>query len=216
MRYRCIDVRIWGDEKFRTLSPLSPSGQALFIYLLTNINTNSIPGLYRAGLAAMAEELRWSLEDFQGALNELQQEGLVKTDLNARVVFIPNVIKYNKPESPNVIKSWSLHWDEVPECALKNEAYDFLKVYIKGMGEPFLKALNETINEFSKKAIPKALRKASLNQEQEQDQEQEINTAFGSTEPIQGKYIIKKRSNFGGKASSDVMAQMDNLADGAI
>ena len=28
MRYRMLDVRIWCDEKFRSLTPLKPSGQA--------------------------------------------------------------------------------------------------------------------------------------------------------------------------------------------
>ena len=33
------------------------SSQALFIYLLISPNTTSIPSLYRAGTAVMAEEL---------------------------------------------------------------------------------------------------------------------------------------------------------------
>src|SRR5436190_22384718 len=95
MRYRMLDVRIWCDEKFRALSPLKPSAQALFIYLLTNPNTTSIPGLYRAGAAAMAEELGWSLRGFNRALKEIVEQDLVKVDLKARVIFIANAIKYN-------------------------------------------------------------------------------------------------------------------------
>jgi hypothetical protein len=184
MRYRIIHVRIWGDEKFRSLTPLQPSGQALFLYMLTNLNTTAIPGLYRSGAASMAEELGWSLEAFKGALNELQQLGLVKTDLNARVIFIPNAIKYNKPQSPNVIKSWSSHLEEIPECVLKNEALFWFKGFIDGMGEGFAKAFQDIFENSSDKAIGKPLRKTMPNQEQEQEQEKDISlVSFFTEEP---------------------------------
>ena len=177
MRYRTIDVRMWGDQKFRSLTPLKPSGQALFIYILTNPNTTSIPGLYRAGAAAMAEELGWSIEDFKEALEELIQQNLIKVDLNARVIYIPNAIKYNKPQSPNVIKSWVSHWDEIPECELKNIAYLEFKISIQGMGEGFQetfhKALGEALEEGFPIVLAKPSSKAMPNQEQEQEQEQE-------------------------------------------
>jgi hypothetical protein len=56
-RYRKIEVQMWGDTKFRSLSPMPASGQGLWLYLLTNTNTSPIPGLYKAGRMAMAEEL---------------------------------------------------------------------------------------------------------------------------------------------------------------
>ena len=172
MRYRMLDVRIWCDEKFRALSPLKPSAQALFIYLLTNPNTTSMPGLYRAGAAAMAEELGWSLLGLNRALKEIVGQGLVKVDLKARVIFIANAIKYNKPQSPNVVKSWALHWDEIPECALKNEAYDFLKDFVQGLGKAFAQAFEESLCKAHQKRKNLSY-KPLLNQEQEQEQNQE-------------------------------------------
>jgi hypothetical protein len=165
MRYRTLDVRLWGDEKFRALSSLKPSGQALFLYLLTNPNTTSIPGLYRAGAAGMAEELHWSTENFHEAFREVMQQGLINADFEARVIFIPNAIKYNKPQSPNVIKSWASHWDEIPECDLKDTAYQKLKDFVHGMDKAFADAFA--------KAIKKPKHMSMPNQEQEQKQEQE-------------------------------------------
>lgn len=173
MRYRMLDVRIWCDKKFRSLTPLKPSGQALFLYLLSNPHTTSIPGLYRAGAGAMAEELAWSLLGFQRALKEVIAQGLVKADLKARVIFIPNAIKYNKPQSPNVVRSWAVHWDEIPECALKNEAYYKLEAFIQGLGKAFALAFSETLLQCGIKDIKKACIKPCSNQEQEQQQEQE-------------------------------------------
>lgn len=84
MRYRTIDVPIWGDEKFRAPSPIKPSGQTLFLYLLTNPNTNSIPGLYRAGATGMAEELGWPVEDFLQAFREVSAQGLASSPYEAQ------------------------------------------------------------------------------------------------------------------------------------
>lgn len=173
MRYRMLDVRIWCDKKFRSLTPLKPSGQALFLYLLCNPHTTSIPGLYRAGAGAMAEELSWSLLGFQRALKEVIAQGLVKADLKARVIFIPNAIKYNKPQSPNVVRSWAVHWDEIPECALKNEAYYRLESFIKSLGKAFALAFSETLRQYDIKDSKQGSIKAYFNQEQEQKQEQE-------------------------------------------
>lgn len=163
MRYRLVDVRIWGDEKFRRLSPLPPCGQGLFLYLLTTPLSNSIPGLFRVGEHCLAEELGWDLKAFREAFREGFQEGLYEADFRARVLFIPNAIKYNRPQSPNVIKSWSVHWDEIPECELKNKSYQVLKAFAEGLGKGFQEAFA--------KALPKPSRKALPNQEQEQEQE---------------------------------------------
>lgn len=160
-RYRKIDVRIWGDEKFSSLSRLEPSGQGLFLYLLTNPNTNSIPGLFRAGEAQLAEELGWPMEGFREAFGEASSKGIVKADWKARLIWIPNAFRYNKPESPNVVTSWSVSWDELPECGLKVIAYEALKAFAEGLGGGFAKAFD--------KACPKPM----ANQEQEQEQEQE-------------------------------------------
>lgn len=174
MRYRTIDVRLWGDEKFRALSPLQPSGQALFIYLLTNPNTTSIPGLYRAGAAALAEELGWTLEGFLKAFQEVSDQGLVKADFNARVIYIPNAIKYNKPQSPNVVISWSKYWDEIPECSLRDIAYREIKAFLEEMSETFVEPFE--------KISCKPYQKLMLNQEQEQKQKQDKNEAIGEVE----------------------------------
>jgi hypothetical protein len=163
-RYRKIDTRMYGDSRFRELSSPEPSGKYLWVFLLTGPQTSNIPGLFRAGEMALAEELEWGPEGFRKAFAELFAKGLVKADWKARVVWIPNVIKYNAPENPNVVKSWRPAWDEIPECALKAEAYERLKAFTEGLGEGFGKAFVE------------GCAKGMANQEQEQEQEQDIST----------------------------------------
>lgn len=160
-RYRKIDTRMWGDGKFCSLSSPPASGKYLWIFLLTGPHTTNLPGLFRAGEMALAEELGWSLKAFRNAFRELFREGLVKADWNARVVWIPNAIKYNRPENPNVIKGWRDSWEEVPECSLKTDAYQVFKEFTEGLSEEFGKAFRE------------GCAKGLANQEQEQKQEQD-------------------------------------------
>lgn len=163
-RYRKVDVRVWGDEKFRRLTPLQPSGQALWLYLITNPSTTNVPGIYRAGEAALSEELGWTLEPFREAFREVFREGLAEADWKARVVWLPGAAKYHRPENPNVVKSWGSTWDEIPECQLKDKAFHHLKAFTKGLGEGFGEAFLE--------ACRQPLAKSMANQEQEQEQEQ--------------------------------------------
>ena len=167
-RYRKVEVRTWGDEKFRALSALPPSGQGLWLYLITGPHTGPIPGLFRAGRAAMAEDLDWEVEAFDKAFGEVFRQGMVKADFKARVMWVPNAIKHNRPESPNVVRSWAAEFDLIPECDLKREAYGSLKASIHALGEAFAKAFDESFGKPSAKPSPKAI----ANQEQEQEQEQ--------------------------------------------
>ena len=176
-RYRKVEVRTWGDEKFRSLSPMQASGQGLWLFLITGPHTGPIPGLFRAGRAAMAEELDWDVEAFDKAFQEVFQQGMVKADFKARVMWIPKAISHNKPESPNVVRSWATEFDLIPECDLKREAFDSLKASIHALGEAYGKAFNETFG----KAYGKPLSKAMPNQEQEQEQKQE--QEIGETAP---------------------------------
>ena len=140
---------------------MQPSGQSLWLYLLTGPHTTNVPGLAHVGEAALAEALRWPTKAFRKAFREVFREGMAEADWEARVVWIPNAIKYNPPESPNVVKGWAATWDEIPECRLKLTAYQHLKASVKAIGKPF------------GEAFEKAIGKPIANQEQEQEQEQE-------------------------------------------
>ncbi|KAK6697217.1 hypothetical protein SNK04_014305 [Fusarium graminearum] len=60
-RYRKVEVKMWGDE-IPPPHPMPPCGQGLWLYLITGPHTGPIPGLFRAGRAALAEELGWGME----------------------------------------------------------------------------------------------------------------------------------------------------------
>jgi len=166
-RYRTVDIRIHSDEKYRNLTKPEPCGQYLFLYLLIGPHTGPIPGLFRLSLAGLADELGWTVETVSKPFAELFRNGMAKADWDARLVWLPNALKYNPPANPNVIKGWAKAWDELPECSLKDEAYRAFSSFLDGYSEPFRNGF-ETVS----KPFGKPFRK----QEQEQEQEQETNT----------------------------------------
>jgi hypothetical protein len=153
-RYRKVEVRTWGDEKFRKLSPIPSCGQGLWLYLMTGPHTTSVPGLFRAGRAALAEELGWSQEAFDKAFEEVFQQGMAKADWHHRVIWIPNSIKHNEPASPNVVKSWATELDLIPECELKGEAVAGIAAALAAMNPAFSGAFTARLPE----GLPQSLR----------------------------------------------------------
>lgn len=138
--YRKVSVATWSDRKVSNLTPLQPSGQALFLMLMVGPQSTNIPGVQPIGRLAFAEQLQWEPEAFDEAFQEVLREGLAKADWKARLVFVPKAIKHNLPQSPNVVKSWGAMWARVPECDLKAEAWHVILQALEGLGEAFAKA----------------------------------------------------------------------------
>src|SRR5262249_32826522 len=116
--WRKIYIHMHADEKYCRLSRPEASGQALFWNLIAGEQTDIIPGLFKIGEAAFAEQLGWTLDGFRAAFAEVAREGMARADWQARLVFVPNAIKYNPPANPNVVISWKKAWGRLPECAL--------------------------------------------------------------------------------------------------
>ncbi|CAN7259496.1 hypothetical protein LJR130_001061 [Variovorax sp. LjRoot130] len=160
-RYRKIDQRIWNDEKFRALGD---DAKLVFFMLLTHPAMTML-GAMRTTVAGMAEELGWSTEGFREAFQQVLSRGMAEHDPKAHLLALPNFLRYNKPESPNVVKGWASAVDLLPECALKTRVVARSRAYAEGMTEGFRDAFRE--------AFPEAFTKPMPNQEQEQEQEQE-------------------------------------------
>ncbi len=175
---------MWGDERFRRLSPLPPSGQSLWIYLLTCPSTTVIPGLFSAGEAGIAEALHWPVKQFREQFAELLREGLAKADWKARIIWIPKALHYNKPENPNIILGWQNTWDELPECSLKSEAYQYLKQFTEQLGKQF------------GEAFLNGLGNGMPNQEQEQEQDPEQEQEKEKNPPVSPPKGTRRKTEF--------------------
>lgn len=170
-RYRKIQTRMYGDDKFLELTPVKPSGQSLWIYLLTGPHTTVIPGLFEAGERELAEKLKWPLVAFRRHWTEISDRSMAHADWRRRVVWVPKAKDCNAPESPNVVRAWAAALEEIPDCDLKRSAAISLADFVSRLGDGFRKALLEAWPKAYTKASSEAFPKASPNQEQEQEQD---------------------------------------------
>lgn len=135
--YSKVSRRMWNDATFRSLGGAKPNGQSLWLRLLTGPELTNIPGVVLAWEAGLAQALRWDLDGFRDAFRDVFEHGLAKADWDTGLVWVPNAIRHNPPQSLNVVVSWSKTWDLVPECHLKVECYHGLKAFMEGMPKAF-------------------------------------------------------------------------------
>lgn len=192
--YRKIDCRISNDKKFRELSV---EGKLAWYTILSRRDLAPI-GAFKASFESLAIEQRGNeylnkdlqkdlpkgfSEVFIKALNELLSKGLIKYDSEAFLIYVPNFLKYNFPENPNVVKSWKSALDSLPECNLTNYVLaKSTEIIISSQRDSYTKALPKEFVEAYRKGFTKdfqrdfgePFRKGMPKQEQEQEQEQEI------------------------------------------
>ena len=100
-------------------------------------------GAMRSSSQGLAAEMCWSPRRLAKALREGLREGLMEHNEKACFLAVPNFLKYNSPESPNVVKAWKSSLDLIPECDLKVALLHRVKVFAEGLPEGFTKALPE-------------------------------------------------------------------------
>ncbi|MDO6747181.1 hypothetical protein [Gilvimarinus sp. 1_MG-2023] len=164
-RYRKVDPRIWNDAKFREISD---DAKLVFFMLLTHPNMTAL-GAMRSTVSGLAEELGWETEAFRKAFQEVLSKGMAEHDQKACLIALPKFIRYNPPESPNVVKAWEQALDLLPECELKTRVIAGARDFIEGKSKGFKEALPEAFAKSMPKSMP------YQEQEQEQDRNRNIN-----------------------------------------
>jgi hypothetical protein len=149
-RFRKVDCRIWNDARFNALSE---RGKLVFLFLLTHPGMTMV-GAMRATEAGLAAELGIPIEGFAEAFREVLSKGIAKHDPKASFLWLPNFTKYNRPESPNVVKAWPDAFDLVPECGLKYQLFEKLKAFSGGLSKGFQEAFVEAFTEDFAKGMP--------------------------------------------------------------
>lgn len=137
--YRKIDVRIWNDQKFRTLSE---QGKLCFFLLLTHPMMTALGGM-RGTVDGLAIEMGVMPEPFREGFREVLAKGMAEADEKACFIALPNFLKYNPPANPNVVKAWAKAVDLLPECDLRNVVIARACAFAEGLGKPFAKAFAE-------------------------------------------------------------------------
>ena len=123
--------------------------------------------------------------------------GIAKEDAKAPLVWFPNFLRHNMPESPNVVRSWVGAFRDLPESPLKGAMLERTGEAVRTLGEGFRSAFAEAFPGVLGRAVPgvSASRPGNLagapsealpipfgeafpegmpNQEQEQEQEEAV------------------------------------------
>lgn len=116
--YSITQRRIWNRPAFRNLSV---EAKLMHAAITTSPLQRSLPGVVKAGVAAIEEEHNIEAGVVRRGLDELVRAGLAKHDAEARVVWIVDAMKDDRPDNENVIKAWLRYAAELPEVALRDE-----------------------------------------------------------------------------------------------
>ena len=159
--YRKIDVRLHSDAKFLSLSTLL--SRQLFLTILSHPDILgmgamrfSVEGLRAFMNTSLPEDQKAFPKAFREAFEEVLGKGLAKASEKDSFLYLPNFLKYNRPENANVMKGWLKVWDYLPECELKIEVYDIVKAFVEGSSKAFQKDLGEGFLKALAKGLPKA------------------------------------------------------------
>jgi len=166
-KYRKICPKIWNDAKFVSMSD---NGKLVFFFLLTHPHMTPL-GAMRATVAGLASEMGWTVKGFGDAIQEAITHGMVKANAKASCIAIPKFLKYNQPESVNVVKAWVGCIDDIPECDLKDECFLSAKTQMESKSVAFAEAFRYA---FGDSYVMTTVMPCGIQeQEQEQYQEQE-------------------------------------------
>jgi len=124
--YATVHRKILDDSKYRSLSPLA---RFLCCYLLFGRGVTALPGLQKVSLATIADDLGVSIESARDLIGDLSSVGFSYYDETHRVLRVPNAPKYHPAQSPNQLAAWFKHWNEIPDCELKQDHFLCLQEY---------------------------------------------------------------------------------------
>lgn len=174
-RYKKIDVRIWNDAKFNALSS---DARLIFLFMLTSPQTTMVGAVpvdkHTVSRILKFDEIRYGI-----GYKQLSEYGMLEYD-EAGIFWIKNFLKYNPPENPKVVISWSSLLDLFPECQLLIKIAKSVLKACETRGEAYVKALHPEFKKLAKYDMSNGMSYGITYpmpyQDQEQEQEQDIYT----------------------------------------
>jgi hypothetical protein len=140
--YSKVFRRMWTGKSFKELTT-KPSGQLLWLYLLTGPDCTVIPGLLPGmGIGTLADRLKWPYGSVKKCWAEIERAEMAAADWDAGLIWVPNGIVFNPPANPNVVTSWRSV--VLPSSALVTRALSELRSSLERRGsKSFVTAFDE-------------------------------------------------------------------------
>ncbi len=185
-------MQIANDKRF---CALSDDAQLVFITSLFAHQHMTSMGAMRGSVEGLAaEKRRWVRGRFERAFREIEKARMLYYDPSVCCIVLPNFLKHNEPESPNVVKNWPRAYELIPECKLKVDLLVAARAFLVGLQRRgFVEAFDEAFGMTSRKASSKTNGKLYTNQEQELEQEQEQDSLYPSAADFDTWYAAYPR-----------------------
>lgn len=115
MAYRIVVPGFWDDDK---LANAAPATRLLALFLITGRPATVLPGLVNLGIGGLSEAVRMTRKQTAAALADLVKIGFAEVDEVARLIRIPNALKYQASANPNVWRGWFRRLCAFPDSVL--------------------------------------------------------------------------------------------------
>ena len=209
-RFRKIDPKIWNDAKF---TALSNDAKLLFIYLLTS-PMMTVLGAVPMRSPAVAAELGFDSKRYAIRYKELYDMGIVEYD-DRGLFWVKNFLKYNAPDNPKVVISWSGAVDLLPECGLLTKVIENAKNHCFQRGSGFSEAFENSIGNRMRYGMANGIENGITYpmpyKEKEREKERDIDSQ--TAEPSAPSHLTSKIVDLYNEIASDHFPQMKVLTD---
>lgn len=136
-RWRRVYSLSWQQS---AVQGLSDSERVTWLYLQTGPQSTSV-GIYRLSTALAVEDLgNVAGDEFERRLGTVCEALQWQFDPTVRVLWMPDWLQMNPPQSPNVAVSWRKLLNNVPDCVVKANAVAAIHRFLKDMPEAFREA----------------------------------------------------------------------------
>lgn len=209
--YAVVLTSIWADEKFLSLAK---DQKLVFLTFLTHPMTTSLGTMYMVSSECLAKSVGMSTGLFKKTCGHLVDIDMLATYSGwAELFWLPNFMKDNPPDNPNVVISWTKILSTLPQNGLKARIIRECLNVCKSRGSNFYNVIPEDIHQELEKlkklethqqtlpgTVPKQYAKSGFRN---QDSENSINTCPGF-EPFWQDYPKKEKKERARKAWKQV------------
>jgi hypothetical protein len=103
-------------------------------------------GAMRATWDGLAAEMHWSVRRWRRAIEPAVRIGMIEVNHATAYVGLPNWLRYNRPESPNVVKgAWIAALDKLPECPERRALARRCVAYLEAASAGFRQAVGDRV-----------------------------------------------------------------------
>lgn len=153
---RYVSAGITCSVEYRALSCDGPS-RLLFLFLLIHPHGGSfhVPGLYKVGPDTLRETSALPRKAFQKAFAELHDRGLLRSDKDSQLVWLPSALHLmGPPANPNMVRGYCRSMQHMPECSLLDDALRAYGLFLTEIGDNFFEPFAEAFGDHLERVFP--------------------------------------------------------------